>query len=267
MPMLRINQLLQHGVERDVRFRVVDGLGRGGFGEAYEVVPVDEDDNESDPVCLKITNDDLTWHGEAYFMRLVHGDSHAIQMYDAFPVQVGEGSAARTRFCITMELLRGRSVADVCETGGDLPWSQERVTRQLRYMLRTLSTLHQLQTPHRDITPGNTYIGPRSSLKLGDFGITTTAKLKSGVRTFGVYSPAFRPPDLKTFWDRRDDIYQTGLLALTLLSGEVQYAGVKRTSVNPLTMRGGALREVVKKALDVKSRRFDHAMAMEAALS
>ena len=103
-------------------------------------------------------------------------------------------------------------------------------------------------------------------MKLGDFGITTTAKLKAGVRTFGVYNPAFRPPDLKTFWDRRDDIYQTGLLALTLLSGEVQYGGVRRVAVNPLTTRGGALREVVKKALDVKSRRYDHAMAMAAAL-
>jgi serine/threonine protein kinase len=265
MSMLRTNQVLQHGIERDTRFRVLASLGRGGFGEAYEVVHVDEEDNEFDNVCLKITDDDLTWHGETYFMRLLQGDSHAVQIEDAFPVQVGEGAAARTRFCITMELLRGRSVADLCETG-ELPWSEERVARQLRYVLRTLSTLHQLQTPHRDITPGNTYIGARSSLKLGDFGITTTAKLKRGVPTFGIYAPAFRPPDLKTFWDRRDDVYQIGLLALTLLSGEVQYSGVKRTAVNPLTARDSVLREVLKKALDVKSRRYDHAMAMEDAL-
>lgn len=145
MSMLRIDRVVQHGVERDMRFRVVDALGRGGFGEAHEVVHVDEDDIEADPMCLKITNDDLTWHGEAYFMRLLQGDSHALQIYDAFPVQVGEGSAARTRFCITMELLRGRSVAGVCETSEELPWSEPRVTRQIRYLLRTVSTLHEPQ--------------------------------------------------------------------------------------------------------------------------
>ena len=38
MPMLKRDQLLQHGIRRDVRFRVVQPLGAGGFGEAYEVV-------------------------------------------------------------------------------------------------------------------------------------------------------------------------------------------------------------------------------------
>jgi serine/threonine protein kinase len=51
----------------------------------------------------------------------------------------------------------------------------------LRFFLRTLGRLHELQTPHRDITPSNTYIGNRSALKLGDYGIAATAKLRRGV--------------------------------------------------------------------------------------
>jgi len=265
MAMLRQGQLLQHSIRRDLRFRVLGRLGEGGFGEADEVVGLSENDQEFDnTACLKVTTDAWSWHGETYFMRLLEGDLHAVQLYDSFPVRVGEGDAARTRFCLLMELLKSRSVSDLCDSG-ELPWPEDRVVRQLRYLLRTLGRLHELQTPHRDITPTNTYVGNNSALKLGDYGIAATAKLRKGVRA-NAFNPAFCPPDLKTFWDRRDDLYQVGLLALTLLSGEVHYAGVKKPAVNALARKDGALREAIKTALSVKSQRHEHAGAMRAAL-
>ncbi len=265
MAMLRQGQLLQHGILHDVRLRVLGRLGEGGFGEAYEVVYLSENDQESgDNVCLKVTTDDRSWHGETYFMRLLQGDPHAVQLYDSFPVRVGEGDAARMRFCLTMELLKGRTVSDLCDSG-ELRWPEDRVVRQLGYLLRTLGRLHKLQTPHRDITPTNTYVGNKSALKLGDYGIAATAKLSKGVRA-DAFNPAFCPPDLKTFWDRRDDLYQVGLLALTLLSGEVHHGGVKKPAVNVLAKKDGVLRDVIKTAIGVKSQRFEHADAMRAAL-
>ncbi len=265
MAMLRRGQVLQHGTRRDLRFRVLGRLGEGGFGEAYEVVCLSEHDQEfGDTMCLKVTTDDWSWHGETYFMRLLRGDAHAVQLHDSFPMQVGEGEAKRTRFCLLMELLKDRSVSDLCDSG-ELPWSEDRVVRQLRYLLHTLGRLHELQTPHRDITPTNTYVGNRSALKLGDYGIAATAKLHKGVRA-DAFNPAFCPPDLKTFWDRRDDVYQVGLLALTLLSGKVHCAGVKKPAVNALTKKDGVLRDVIKGALGVKAQRYAHAGAMRAAL-
>ncbi len=58
-----------------------------------------------------------------------------------------------------------------------------------------------------------------------------------------VTNPAFCPPDLKTFWDRRDDLYQVGLPAWTLLSGEVHHGGVKKPAVNVLAKKDGVLRD------------------------
>lgn len=121
-----------------------------------------------------------------------------------------------------------------------------------------------MNVAHRDITPGNVFVGDRAALLLGDYGITQAALLYRGVRADS-YTPAFKPPDLKAFWDRRDDIYQIGLLAATLLTGEVQLAGIKKPEVNGFTTKGG-LREVIKCALSVKSQRFPHAMAMADAL-
>ena len=58
-----------------------------------------------------------------------------------------------------------------------------------------------------------------------------------------VTNPALCPPDLKTFWDRRDDLYQVGLPAWTLLSGDVHHGGVKKPAVNVLAKKDGVLRD------------------------
>jgi len=73
-----------------------------------------------------------------------------------------------------MELLHGGTVADACDDGR-LPWPQDRVLRQIRLLLRPLATLHRLGTSHRDIIPRNVFVGNRSALKLGDFGLARTA--------------------------------------------------------------------------------------------
>lgn len=264
MTILHEGDVIQHGTKRDVRYRVTDLLGSGGFGEAYAVLQLDENDEVVDqPTCLKVTKDGDSWHGEAYFMGLLRRMPHVVQMQDAFPAIVGEGQAGRMIFCIEMDLVQGGTVDDLCESG-DLPWPTARVARQIRLLLGPLATLHNMQIAHRDITPQNVFIGPRSSLLLGDYGITKAALLHKGVRVDAA-NWAFTPKDLKTFWDRRDDIYQVGLLAMTLLTGEVQTNELKKPAVNAVTDKG-ALRDALKCALSVKSQRFVDASEMAEAL-
>lgn len=256
--------MIQHGPKRDVRYRVTDLLGFGGFGEAYEVLQLDENDEIVDrPTCLKVTKDGDSWHGEAYFMGLLRGRPHAVQMQDAFPAVVGEGQASRMIFCIEMDLVDGGTVQNLCERG-DLPWGAERVARQIRLLLGPLAILHTRQIAHRDITPYNVFVGSKSTLLLGDYGITKTALLHKGVRVDAA-NWAFAPKDLKTFWDCRDDIYQVGLLAMTLLTSEVQTNELKKPAVNAVTNKG-SLRDAIKCALSVKSQRFANASEMAEAL-
>ncbi len=192
-------------------------------------------------------------------MGLLRGVGHVVQMIDSFPALVGEGQAARMLFCIDMQFVERGSVADTF-AAGDKRWSEDRVGHQIRYLLKPLSMLHRMYTPHRDITPGNVFVGNHCSLLLGDYGIARPALLKKGVSA-DAFSPAFRPPDLKTFWDRRDDIYQVGLLAMTLLAGEVQTNEVKKPAVNHLTDKG-PLRDIIKCAISVKSKRYESATEM-----
>jgi serine/threonine protein kinase len=197
-------------------------------------------------------------------MGLLKGEGHVVQIKDSFPALVGEGQAARMLFCIDMQLVERGSVIDAC-ANGDVPWSEDRVVRQIRYLLKPLSILHRMYTPHRDITPGNVFIGAHSALLLGDYGIARPALLKRGVLA-DAFNPEFTPRDLKTFWDRSDDIYQVGLLAMTLLAGEPQTNEVKKPAVNQLTSKG-PLREIIKQAISVKSQRYESAAEMAADLA
>lgn len=265
MPLLRRGTLVQHSTQRDVRYEIVQMIGKGGFGEAYEShVLLDSEEEPVGVTCLKVTRDKEPWHGEAYFMGLLRNVGHVVRMRDSFPAFVGEGQAARMLFCIDMELVERGSVADSF-ANGDAAWSEDRVARQIRYLLKPLSILHNMHTPHRDITPGNVFIGDRSALLLGDYGIARAALLKRGV-VADAFNPAFIPRDLKTYWDSSDDIYQIGLLAMTLLAGEIQTNDVKKPAVNQLTSRG-PFREIIKRAISVKSQRYASAMEMAADLT
>jgi hypothetical protein len=53
---------------------------------------------------------------------------------------------------------------------------------------------------------------------------------------------------------------------MTLLSGDVHYAGVKKPAVNQLTSKGGVLRDAIKTAIGVKAQRFEDANVMRAVL-
>ncbi len=263
MSLLKTGQSVQSEITNQ-RYIVKRPLGSGGFGETFAVARLDEDrDTEAEETCLKITSDAASWHGEAYFGGLLRDDPHVVRMIDAFPIMAGSGRAARMRFCIEMELLDGGTVDDACEDGR-LPWLEERAHRQLRFLLQPLATLHRLGTTHRDVTPRNVFLGNRSALKLGDFGIAKTALKPAGVRA-DAYAPAFRPPSLGTWWSPADDVYQAGLLGLTLCLGKPCLNTTTKWDVNQIVGRG-PLRDVLKQAIGVKAQRYPDAGSMLEAL-
>jgi serine/threonine protein kinase len=265
MALLRANQEFTHSLDPTRRFRVVGKLGEGGFGEAYEVVGIELDGTvAAGPFCLKITEHATAWHGEVFFMNFLANHRHAMHIFESFPVVLGRGKTSKMCFVITMPVM-DLNVSKACRLDV-LPWPEERVTRQLRFLLDALAQLHRISAPHRDITPMNVYIGDRNSLILGDYGIAAIPTLYRGVRANGVYNPAFRPPDLKTYWDVRDDIDQVGLLCATLLTGQVWEAGVKKPEINKITS-DVPLRNIIKTALSVKSQRYADASEMAAALA
>lgn len=237
-----------------VSYRIESLLGAGGFGAAYRARRLNRSGGEVEPaVCLKFFDSAAVWHGEAYFANLLSGATNVVKQRDAFPTSIVQGRGRRLVFVIEMELIETGTVRDAC-ADGRLPWPEERVARKTRGLLRALALLHRSGTSHRDITPPNVYLANRAVLKLGDFGITKTGLLRSGVRVDAL-NEDFAPRDLGAFWRPADDVYQVGLLMLTLLSGEEMTNEVGKVAVNHCTSPEGILRPAIKAALSVRSRR------------
>jgi serine/threonine protein kinase len=235
-------------------YRIQAFLGQGGFGSAYVAFHIDEDGDEfGDPVCLKFTTDAGVWHGEAFFAGLLRETNNVVMQWDAFPAMVADGRGTRMVFVIEMVYMQTGTVQDACHDGR-LPWPEDRVVRKIRGLLQPLTLLHNMGASHRDITPANVYVANRAVLKLGDFGITKAGLKKSGVRADAA-TWHFAPTDIGAFWRPADDVYQVGLLMLTLLAGEEVWNSVRKVDVNQLTSRGYGLREAIKKAISVKSQR------------
>lgn len=239
-----------HGKQYRIRRR----LGAGGFGTAYLAVELNKQGGERrhSETCLKFSTYGDEWHGEVYFLSLLKDAGHVVQMRSAFTTRVMVGGKARLLFCIEMEYVAAGSVNDMCNAGFDA-WTEEQVRHRVRQLLKPLALLHEMQVSHRDVTPGNVFVGSRKVLKLGDFGITKPRLTQAGVRA-NTLAEYYAPNDLGAWWRPRDDVYQVGLLMCTLLTGRQIGGGIGLTKVNTFTERG-PLREAIKAALRGRNKR------------
>ena len=131
-----------------------------------------------------------------------------------------------------MELLRGRTLAEVLETERVLGW--ERAVRLVRQMGAGLAFAHELGLVHRDLKPANCFVlgsGDTEWLKLLDFGLAkpmaNTAGDNEVTRTTMVMgSPAYMAPEqARGEAATQADIYALGVMLFRMLSGQVPFSG------------------------------------------
>jgi serine/threonine protein kinase len=244
---------IENQITGDV-YRLDRFLSQGGFGTAYVASKLRGERTVGDQVCLKLTTDPDAWHGEAYFGGLLRSQPNVVRQLDAFPTSIVTGGKRRTAFVIEMELVVAGTVRDAC-LDGRLPWPEDRVARKVRTFLKPLGILHAMGVSHRDITPGNVFVGGKSSLKLGDYGIARAGLKASGVPA-DLATWSFAPAGIGAYWRPADDVYQIGLLMMTLLLGSEVTNDYGAVAVNQLTSKELGLRTVIKKAIGPRSRRY-----------
>src|SRR5262245_30209787 len=85
MRTLKLGELLDNSVSGQA-FRIEEFLGKGGFGAAYLAQPLTRGGRkDGEVICLKLTDDPGTWHGEAYFGGLLRAMPNVVKQIDAFP--------------------------------------------------------------------------------------------------------------------------------------------------------------------------------------
>ncbi|CAN5902786.1 hypothetical protein BH11MYX3_BH11MYX3_15900 [soil metagenome] len=214
------------GMVIDGRYRLEGTLGRGGMGLVYRAAHV----GLRRQVAVKILHPSLAaspdvrnrFEREALaFGKIDH--PNCVSVYDSG--RLSDGS-----LYLAMELLDGKSLADVLEQDGQL--APGRALHILAGILRGLAHIHQAGLIHRDIKPENIFLIRQGAdldfAKILDFGIAkamNASDLDDGVKltqagmAFG--TPIYMAPEqaLGNPMDGRADLYAASVMAYEMLCG------------------------------------------------
>jgi serine/threonine protein kinase len=220
VPLLKKGAVLGSDVSGEC-YQVTSGrIAEGGFGEVYRGALLDGRRDPVHDVAIKVLTNPLSWHGEAYFGRLLEDHDRVVRLLDAFQIASGGGAARLTKYLLVFEWMEDGTVWDFLGAGNG-PVPESGVVHQTGQILELLQLLHRRGICHGDITPRNVFIR-NGELVLGDLGIAKQS-LEDGPISLGASTPAvFAPPDSGGWsWTPSDDVYQLALIALSALAGEV----------------------------------------------
>ncbi len=215
------------GRDLDGRYRIGRLLGRGGMGAVYEGVQL----SIGRKVAVKL----LRVRGEATTEalqrfavearavgRLEH--PHIVRVYDYGMTDEGIPY-------LVMELLIGQSLAHLLKaSGGALPIAE--AIRIVAQASRGLAAAHRRGIVHRDIKPGNIWIGPdpERTVKVIDFGMAIGGNWP-GTRITAtglvVGTPTYMSPEQAegtSVYTPAADVYALGLLLFRLVVGHNPFA-------------------------------------------
>jgi serine/threonine-protein kinase len=214
--------------ERKVRYYALSALDGGGFGSVWHGV------NEwGGAVAIKVIRptsdfqkDFASWYNDQQVHLLLWQHPHIVRTYDQFQSSEGHLVLVMERAEGSLQTLIDQGIRlspkDICSVG----WR----------MLDALEHLHSWGVIHRDVTPKNVLYFQNGDTKLSDFGISKV-NVSPGelARTFIGYR-SYLPPELisRGYSSTQSDIYQTGMVLLSLLIGQ---SPIARTSDDATTYR------------------------------
>ncbi|MGE0786511.1 MAG: serine/threonine protein kinase [Sandaracinaceae bacterium] len=220
---------LAPGEELDGRYVIEKELGRGAIGVVYAAfAPA-----LGRPVAIKVLQPALARNNRALsrFAREARASSRidhpsVVKVFDF-------GYSERGLYFIVMELLEGRSLAEVLHDEGRLP--PPRALNVLIQVAEAVARAHELGMIHRDLKPENIMVNRKDGERVTvvDFGLTKAVnddwddggKLTREGTLIG--TPEYMSPEqwMGSGDDPRTDVYAFGVLAYETLSGDLPIDG------------------------------------------
>ena len=204
------------------RWRLVREIGVGGTGTVFEAV-----DRAGARFAIKVLHPELArqhvarrrFQAESYAANRV-GHPNAIAILD-------DGIDPDGTVFLVMELLEGSSLTELVGEARTLPLSV--VARVASGVLDVLATAHDKGVVHRDVKPGNVFIGREGRVKLLDFGVARVSD-RLGVSTITkpgttVGTAEFMAPEQAAGRaeqiDALTDVWAVGATMFQLLTGRM----------------------------------------------
>lgn len=206
--------VLDGGIRRVGKYRVIGELGRGGMSRVFEGRHLSLDL----PVAIKMLSHDLAYDLE--FTRRFREESKILASLDHEGiVRVIDVEEAYATLFIVMEKVTGTDLGALLRARGPLP--EDEVRSILRQVALILDYAHSRGVVHRDIKPGNVMIEPDGRVRLMDFGISRSENQSDRPAEPFLGTPEYASPEQAkgSPLDGRADIYALGILAFEMLLG------------------------------------------------
>ncbi len=213
------------------RYEILGELGRGAMGVVYRA---------TDPVIgravavktIRLSEEGTGLSRQELLSRFQTEARAAGLLTHPNIVVVYDAGDENGLFYITMELIEGKSLQALIDSGHSFP-----VPRVLRIMEQTCSALqfaHERNIVHRDIKPANLMLTADDTVKVTDFGTAKILQFGTVQQTQHVMgTPSYMSPEQVKGRpvDGRSDIFSLGVLLYEVLTGEKPFPGQSITTV------------------------------------
>ncbi|MFF7986975.1 protein kinase [Streptomyces sp. NPDC007901] len=224
---------MQAGTVLDGRYRLIEPVGAGGFGQVWRA----HDPRVDRLVAVKVLTSDGSADHDRQVARFAREAAVAGGLSHPHIVTVHDfGSAVhrgRPYAYLVMQLLSGKSLSSVLEAGR-LPLPTALYTASC--VADALGAAHEAGLTHRDIKPSNIMVlDDDGEATVVDFGITKGSDARHDITTTGVLigTPAYMAPEaLSGSFDHRSDLYSLGCVLFEAVTGRRPFTGTSWQLIN-----------------------------------
>ncbi|MFN2543850.1 MAG: Stk1 family PASTA domain-containing Ser/Thr kinase, partial [Actinomycetota bacterium] len=209
------------------RYELESQLGSGGMATVYRGT----DRVLSRAVAVKVLSAAHA-RDEAFVERFRREAQSAARLNHPGVVAVFDTGDDGDDHYIVMELVEGRTLADVLEERGPLPPHEAAAIAE--QIAVALSVAHGEGIVHRDVKPGNVMLTQAGEVKVVDFGIARASTSDSITKTTSVLGTAnYLSPEQAQGHpvDERSDVYSLGVVLYEMLAGRPPFQGDSAVSV------------------------------------
>jgi predicted Ser/Thr protein kinase len=206
------------------RYEILGELGRGAMGVVYRA----KDPLIGRTVAVKTIqlSEEGTGMSHAQLAERFQTEARAagllthpniVVIYD-----VGESDGV---YYITMELLNGRSLQSMLDSGEKFPLL--RLLRITEQICSALEFAHHHNVVHRDIKPANIMLTGDDLVKITDFGTAMILQYGASQQTSAMGTPSYMSPEqIKgKAVDGRTDIFSLGVMLYEMTTGQKPFRG------------------------------------------